>query len=49
MITYQMLPEVEQESYVPRVLISGWVRVPAAGPVFDCHGDGALRATIRIV
>ena len=41
---YRMLSEAEEESYVPRVLLAGWLRHHDwPGPAFDCHGDGALR------
>jgi len=39
---YRMLSEAEEESYMPRVLPTGWRRIPAAGPAFDCHGLGSL-------
>jgi len=40
---YAMISGAEEESYVPRVLPAGWVRLEAPGPAFDCHGIGACR------
>lgn len=38
----QMLSEAEEEALLPRVLPSGWVRLRAPGPAFDCRGIGGL-------
>jgi hypothetical protein len=43
-----MLSEVEEESLLPRVLPTGWVRLDAPGPAFDCHGLGDLRG-VRVL
>jgi hypothetical protein len=37
--TFKMLSEAEEESYLPRVLPVGWMRIRAAGPAFD-HVNG---------
>jgi len=42
-VSYTMVSEIEEEALLPRVLPAGWTRIPAPGPAFDCHGDGALR------
>lgn len=39
----QLLPEHVEESYLPKVLPAGWVRIEHAGPAFDCFSNGPSR------
>jgi hypothetical protein len=45
-VTLGMLSEVEEESFLPRVLPAGWMRIRATGPAFD-HVNG-LRVLVSV-